>query len=372
MNRNDVKSALGVIAISGGLLGLSAFAVPHIVAYTEMNRQVPEAHVSYEQQHTGKPAVQLASSQIPVLKIEAEAPVSTIQAYLENTVTEEEIKQYNAYAEKLRFMDAPKLTRPMTEQESNRSLILDDQYRFDGLRPKQKLPMKAGNYEFYLDDSKATLVFPKRALTDEELLQFIDWNYRLNYVLSLNYVKPQPDQKDIGEAEALGKARESVARLFDVDLSKMEGKASYNKSGPEQKGVWFVHFQPYRVGTLQAQGKPYFMYNVFIDSLSGTVIDSTIVEMAYKRTPITAEMNGRIRQDSSWLQAARTIVADKQGDTREIAGTTIIKDSIYDKRGVVAVLVKLKDGSSYTAELRYPEKKLRCLIYTPASPASKS
>ncbi|WP_143192226.1 hypothetical protein [Paenibacillus helianthi] len=75
--------------------------------------------------------------------------------------------------------------------------------------------------------------------------------------------------------------------------------------------------------------------------------------------------------DSSWLQAARTIVADKQGDTREIIGTTIIKDSIYDKRGVVAVLVKLKDGSSYTAELRYPEKKLRCLIYTPASPASK-
>lgn len=371
MNRNDVKSALGVIFISGGLLGLSAFAVPHMVAHTEMGRQVPEANVSYYQQHTGTPAVQLASGQIPVLKIEAEAPVSTIQTYLERTVTEEEIKESNAYAEKLRYMDHEIFTREMTEQESKRRLILDDQYRFDGLRPKQKLPMKAGNYEFYLDRSKATYVLPKRALTDEELLQFIDWTYRFNYMLGLSYVKPQPDQKDISEAEALGKARESVTRLFNVDLSKMEFTAFYTKMGLEKKGQWLVSIHPYREGTLQAQGKPYFSYNVFVDPLNGTVLDTTIVERSYKRTPITAEMNGRIRQDSSWLQAARTIVADKQGDTREIIGTTIIKDSIYDKRGVVAVLVKLKDGSSYTAELRYPEKKLRCLIYTPASPASK-
>lgn len=111
-------------------------------------------------------------------------------------------------------------------------------------------------------------------------------------MLSLNDVKPQPDHKDIGEAEPLDKARECVTRLFNVD--------------------------------------------------------------------------------SSWLQAVRTIVADKQGDTRAITGTSIIKDSVYDKRGVVAVLVKLKDGSSYTAELRYPGKTLRCLIYTQASPASKS
>ncbi|WP_025708542.1 hypothetical protein [Paenibacillus graminis] len=367
MNRNDVKSALGVIFIAGGLLGLSAFAVPQIVAYTEMSRQMPEANVSYTQQQTGKPAVQLASGQIPVLKIEAKAPVSTIQTYLELTVTEEEIKESNAYAEKLRFMDHEIFTREMTEQEIKRRLILDDQYRFDGLRPKQKLPMKAGNHEFYLDQSKATYVFPKRALTDEEMLQFIDWNYRFNYVLSLTYVKPQPDQKDIGEAETLSKARESVIRLFDVDLSKLEATALYNKWGPEQKGEWSVDFHPYREGTLRAQGRPYLTYNVLIDSLSGTVLDTTIVERDYKRTPITAEMNGRIRQDSSWLQTARTIVADKQGDTREIVGTSIIKDSIYDKRGVVAVLVKLKDGSSYTAELRYPGKTLRCLIYTPAS-----
>lgn len=371
MDRNDVKSALGVIFISGGLLGLSAFAVPHIVAHTERGRQVPEVNVSYYQQHTGTPAVQLASGQIPVLKIEAEAPVSTIQTYLEGVVTDEEIKQYNAYAEKLRFMDI-KLSRPMTEQEIKRRLILDDQYRFDGLRPKQKLPVKAGNHEFYLDQSKATYVLPKRDLTDEEMLQFIDWDYRFSYVLSLNNVKPQPDQKDITEAEALGKARESVTLLFGVDLSKLEATAFYTKMGLEKNGEWLVSFHPYREGTLRAEGKPYFTYNVLIDPQSGTVMDTTIVEPNYKRTPITAELNQRIRQDSSWLQAARTIVADKQGETRAITGTSIIKDSVYDKRGVVAVLVKLKDGSSYTAELRYPGKTLRCLIYTPASPASKS
>lgn len=246
-------------------------------------------------------------------------------------------------------------------------MLLDDQYKYDGLRPKQKLPLKSGSSEFYLDQSKFTYVIPKRELTDEEMLQLIDWNYRFNYVVSLNLVVAQPDKKDISQDEALRRAEESVSRLFGVDLSKLQAQTSYYKPFPDSKGQWFVNFLPYRAETLRAQDKSYFMYNTFVDAKSGTVLDTTIVDLSYKRTPITAAMNKQISYDSSWLQAAKSIVVDKQGETRAITSSSIIKDSAYDKSGVVAVLVKLKDGSSYTVELRYPEKTLRCLIYTPVS-----
>ncbi|MEK3966133.1 MULTISPECIES: hypothetical protein [Paenibacillus] len=368
MKSKDVKSALGVIAISSGLLALTALAVPTIVAYTTVNQNVSQANVSYTQELNQKPAVQLASSQIPVLKVATKTPVSTIKSYFERTVTAEEIKQINEYAEKARLTGKDEqLTRQFTDQENKRRMLLDDQYKYDGLRPKQKLPLKSGSSEFYLDQSKFTYVIPKRELTDEEMLQLIDWNYRFNYVVSLNLVVAQPDKKDISQDEALRRAEESVSRLFGVDLSKLQAQTSYYKPFPDSKGQWFVNFLPYRAETLRAQDKSYFMYNTFVDAKSGTVLDTTIVDMSYKRTPITAAMNKQISQDSSWLQAAKSIVVDKQGETRAITSSSIIKDSAYDKSGVVAVLVKLKDGSSYTVELRYPEKTLRCLIYTPVS-----
>lgn len=76
MKSKDVKSALGVIAISSGLLALTALAVPTIVAYTTVNQNVSQANVSYTQELNQKPAVQLASSQIPVLKVATKTPHS--------------------------------------------------------------------------------------------------------------------------------------------------------------------------------------------------------------------------------------------------------------------------------------------------------
>jgi len=99
-----MKSALEVIAIFGGLLALTALAVPKIVAYTTVNQNVSQANVSYTQELNQKPAVQLASNQIPVLKVVAETPVSTIKPYLESTVTAEEIEQTKEYAEKARLI----------------------------------------------------------------------------------------------------------------------------------------------------------------------------------------------------------------------------------------------------------------------------
>ncbi|BFH65831.1 hypothetical protein [Paenibacillus azoreducens] len=360
----NILTALAFCAVSGGLLAFNAYAVPNIATLTQTNPHAPQSFVASATQE--KSAITLASSNVPVLNVEEKVPVSTVKDELERTMTAEEMQQIYNYVDnsKNEFLKA---NRQMSAQESKRRQALEDRYVYDGVRPQNKLPLKPGISSFYFDMSKDIWIYPDRELTDEELLQHIDWNYRVNFALSKRYQNQQPDAKDIGKEEAMAKARESVSKLFDADISKMKASAAFNKFGPEQKGEWLVHFQPYRALTLDANGSAYMMYDVMIDALSGTVIDTTIFNSAYKKTPITSEMNKQIRQDPSWIEAAKNVVLKKQGETRAIQKSTIIQDQVYDKRGVVAVSIELKDGSSYTVELRYPEKTLRCLIYDPAA-----
>lgn len=358
MNKKNVLAALAIIAISGGLLAASTFAVLHFVP-----TPVPELYGESKRQ--GIPPMTLANSKIPILKVEASMPATTVKEYLEQTMTDEDIQQIYHYFDNIK-VEAEASNRKITDPEAKRLEVLKEQYIYEGVRPQKPLPLKEGNYSFYLDLSKATYVYPERLLTDEELLQYIDWHSRVNFALSKRIVKPQPDSKDISEADALAKAHDSVTRLFDVDVSKLKVTILYNKFGPGQIGEWIVHFQPYNVERLQASAETYFMYDVFIDSLTGNVIDTTLFNSSYKRTPITAAMKEQIKQDHSWIDAAKTIVREKQGDTRAITNTSFIEDVKNDQRGVVAISIGLEDGNAYTAELRYPEKTLRCLIYEPA------
>lgn len=56
---------------------------------------------------------------------------------------------------------------------------------------------------------------------------------------------------------------------------------------------------------------------------------------------------------------------NKQGEKRAIVKASLTDTEVNNKRGMVAVKLLLEDGSSYTAELRYPDQTLRCLIYEP-------
>lgn len=360
----NTLTALAFCAAAGGLLGFNAYAVPNIATLTQSEPNAPQPFAGSVPQE--RPAITLASSKVPVLNVEEKVPVSTVNDELERTMTDEEMQQIYNYIDNSKDPLLP-ANREMSDQEIKRRKVLEDRYVYDGVRPQNRLPLQPGISSFYFDISKDVWVYPDRELTDEELLQFVDWSNRIVFAQSKRLQTQQPDAKDIGKEEAMEKARESVSKLFDADISKMKASAAFNKFGPEQKGEWIVHFQPYRALTLDANGSAYMMYYVMIDALSGTVNDTTIFNSVYKRNPITSAMKKQIRQDPSWIEAAKAIVVKKQGDARPIQKSTIIQDQVYDQRGVVAVSIVMKDGSSYIVELRYPEKMLRCLIYEPAA-----
>lgn len=356
MNKKKMYTG-AVVLFSGGVLALSAFLVPGIVNSEVIAGKGPAV------QAKAQPAA--SGSAIPVLKVEAPAPVSTVTADLLKDMSEAQIEQIYDYINKPGL--EPGISgREITEEEVNRRLVLEDKYVYEGLRPEQPLPLKAGQAEVYVDLETHTYTYPERMMTDEELLQLIDWSYRLNYIAARHNVTVPPLAQDISETEAKRLAAESVYKLFDADVSKLETKTLLAELGADKQLTWTVHSAPYKAGTLRGEGKEFKEYHVIIDAKTSDVLDTTVINGALKRTPIDAAVADSIQKDASWIHKATQIVMNKQGEKRAIVKASLTDTAVNNKRGMVAVKLLLEDGSSYTAEFRYPNQALRCLIYEAA------
>lgn len=355
MNNNKL-SALAVILFSGGALTLSALVVPGFVNSAVVAKNTSAIHDSSRLDVQGKT--------VPLLKVEAPEPVSTVTENLIKGMTEEQIQQIYDFIDK---PGDPSISgREITDSEINRRRVLEDQYVYDGLRPKQQLPLEPAQAAVYLDLETNTYTYPERNMTDEELLQLIDWYYRLNYLASKRNVSAPPMPQDIDKAEAELLAAESVRKLFDADVSKLDTKVMLAEPGLDKRLTWTVHSAPYKSLTLLGQGKEFWEYHVIIDAVTGDVLDTTAINVALKRTPIDAASAASIQKNASWIHKATQIVMDKQGETRKIVKAYLTDTEVNNKRGMVAVDVLLEDGSRYNAEFRYPDQTLRCLIYEPA------
>lgn len=358
MKNNKISATLAVLLVSGSVLAVSAMIVPGFV-----NTTVAKSISAV--QAPGNPT--LTSSKAPVLKVEAEkakTTLSDLNKELQQLMTQEELQQIYDFADKTDNEITE--SRPMTEDEMNRRLILQDQYLYDGLRPKQPLPLKPGQAEHYWDLDKNRIVYPNRTLTDEELLETTDWYYRMDYAMSKRNIVTPLDSKDLSQTDAVALATTSVKKLFGADVSKLEVYANLNEILLFSRKSWMITFAPYKADTLRAQGKEFWQYTVIVDYPTRTVVDTTAANFSLTRTPINAEAAIAVQKDATWINEATKIVTDRQGETRKIAMASLTDTDVNNKRGMVAVKMLLEDGSSYTAELRYPDQTLRCLIYEEA------
>ncbi|OBZ14335.1 hypothetical protein A8L34_10330 [Bacillus sp. FJAT-27264] len=359
MNNKKIPTTLTVLLFSGSVLVVSAMIVPESVN-TTVAKSIPVV------QDTGKQT--LTSSRTPVLKVEAEkakTTLSDVNKELQQLMTQEEFQQIYDFADKPDNEISE--SRPMSEDEVNRRLILQDQYLYDGLRPKKPLALKPGQAEYYWDLDRNKIYYPDRPLTDEELLQTIDWFYREAYAMSKRNIVTLPDPKDWSQTEAVALAASSVRKIFGADVSKLEVFANFSDFDNTKHKTWMITFAPYKADSLRAQGKEFWQYTVLLDSSTRTVVDTTAANFTLKRTPISAEAARAIQKDATWIHEATKIVTDKQGETRKITMAFLTDTEVNNKRGMVAVKILLEDGSSYTAELRYPDKTLRCLLYEEAN-----
>lgn len=323
------------------------------------------------------PVTSVSDKEILKLKVDMPTKAPSLNDYLAEVITEEEKELYYYWADNSQNVVSI-ANRSTTEDEDKRVLVLRDKYTYDGARPQQPMPLKPGEYELYFDIKNDIYYYPSRILTDEEILQIIDQNERLNYVLSLrnpiSFSAPLADE--LSKDDALMTASESVKKLFDADTSLLESEAAYaDEESGDMDNYWFIVFKPYKENTLMAKGETYWWYAVTVDSKTGVVLDTTAFCSTAKHNSLPTGEIKTIEADDSWITRAKSVVTDKLNETRLIKSATIDLsgkeaggvNSIIPtnaERGIVGVVITLEDNSYYTVELRYPNQELRCVTYT--------
>lgn len=136
-------------------------------------------------------------------------------------------------------------TRPYTEAEKTRMEALNEQY-LNGIFPEGEIPQvdseeEAKTYEFCFLTTASVFYLPAgRELTDEEILQKIDFEYKRNYALQEQYheehaeeiaAKEAAERKEIEqtveaggvtEEQAVEIATEYLQKIYGVDGNGME------------------------------------------------------------------------------------------------------------------------------------------------------
>ncbi len=410
MNSKKYKRvAISIVAVAILIVSANFFGLKSINAKTaeQVETEPPEliTEISVGTEQRTKPteaaeeteAASLQVSEPPVLTEHKDDIKSNVEIrnkldeYLAEAITADEIKVLNNYLDNLNSMkhNASIETRELTKEETNRRLILLDSYELDGVRPKTPLSTTP-DAEFYLDITTDTYHYPDRQLTDEELLQHIDWAAKVNYVIDLRNLEnedlPKPTEKpelNVTNEEAVLMAKEEVLKVFDVDVSGYVSDVYATvfvepKTDSIAGTLMQVVFRPYRARTMRANGESFSEYAVGINGKSKE-ITSCKTSLDGKNTMSITEEEAKIilGNSSKWIDAAKAIFYDKDVDlsgssiTLDLKGNGLaikrvngeLKQVPYNTAyGIVDVVFQV-NGTKKTVSLSFPDRDFIGISY---------
>ena len=265
-----------------------------------------------------------------VLLLVVGAAAVPVRAFVNSLVRErmEEMPQEekSAYVETIEAaaVAADGFSRAYTEQEKARYQELAQKYQ-EGVFPESALPQvkseeEAAGYEFCYLVPAATFCLPERELTDEELLEIIDFTVKRDYAYTEAYEQEHAEEIEAKEAkeqeaiagnvesggiteqQAIEIAREKLADIFGMTGDGYEQNSYYNEPEEGRRADYCVNWT-------NIISHKYYYFN--IDARDGHLISATYSgEDVHREARVltTAEVQERIPQ----LQAAAAEVMDSK------------------------------------------------------------
>lgn len=415
MKNNSKRNSIIVI---GGLVlfvGVSALAVPKL---TQIALAKTTEKVIREESAT-------TNNTIPVTKFSNIKPSSTVTEYFEETITSEEREQLiqisnilldfsndramksGLWTESLK-MSIPDIFQLAPDEAyqkvlyntevafqgmelsdfQKRELILYDQYVYDGLRPNAIIKLGAGQPdEMYFDYENNTIHWPEgREWTDEDTLQYIDINYRMNYIYSINDDMQSPDEFEhklsqqvqkvsaISEEEAKKQAIALLSNMVELDTDNKDIEISYmfladgpsyisQKDYPLSSSIR-VSFKPYRTNTLIADQIDFHTYSASYRLSDGKLAAINLGNRPVKDDDIVfiQKNTQELQNDQNLMNFVTNFIKNGLNDQREIVNITVIgadEASGNDQfkyaqlYGMVPLVVRMDDNSGYTINVYY-------------------
>lgn len=266
-------------------------------------------------------------------------------------------------------VDANGFTRAYTEGEKARREKLYAQY-MDGLFPTDELIQvdseeEAAKHEFCFLTTTSVFYLPQdRELTDEEILEQIDFEKKLDYALLEQHAEEIAERKaaekeqiqktvaagGVTEEQAVEVAEGYLERIFGLDGSGMELTHYYNNPDPDPAGI---------AGTYAVNWSDmgsYTYYYFFIDAADGT-----LRSMSYSHdTEGTDALRPSVTEAPGKIDDIRRQALDFLEEKLDISESFAEVKSYYllnvtDERvsRTVDVLFTKEDGASYLVSCRW-------------------
>lgn len=275
---------------------------------------------------------------------------AAINLYIQrmNSLNEEEMLTYNSEVQNT-DKEADSFSRQLSKLERDKMLEFREEYETEGrfptkeiLKVQKKSEVVHGELCFCVENS--TFYLPKQELTDDELLQIIDFMEKRDYsVRKKNSVSelPSSENEKVSEDEAVELAKKILADVYNLDITyadeEIEFETTQNSKG-EKLSSYFVYLK---------NRKWEFDATVEIDSetgvLNGIDIDNKSKEECISGIKVEKkryqEYGSEIRQLYEHLQYGKNI-------KKMWVTYNYLEDGTLN-RGNVKYVIETEDGRGY-------------------------
>ena len=275
---------------------------------------------------------------------------AAINLYIQrmNSLNEEEMLTYNSEVQNT-DKEADSFSRQLSKLERDKMLEFREEYETEGrfptkeiLKVQKKSEVVHGELCFCVENS--TFYLPKQELTDDELLQIIDFMEKRDYsVRKKNSVSelPSSENEKVSEDEAVEFAKKILADVYHLDITyadeEIEFETTQNSKG-EKLSSYFVYLK---------NRKWEFDATVEIDSetgvLNGIDIDNKSKEECISGIKVEKkryqEYGSEIRQLYEHLQYGKNI-------KKMWVTYNYLEDGTLN-RGNVKYVIETEDGRGY-------------------------
>lgn len=275
---------------------------------------------------------------------------AAINLYIQrmNSLNEEEMLTYNSEVQNT-DKEADSFSRQLSKLERDKMLEFREEYETEGrfptkeiLKVQKKSEVVHGELCFCVENS--TFYLPKQELTDDELLQIIDFMEKRDYsVRKKNSVSelPSSENEKVSEDEAVEFAKKILTDVYNLDITyadeEIEFETTQNSKG-EKLSSYFVYLK---------NRKWEFDATVEIDSetgvLNGIDIDNKSKEECISGIKVEKkryqEYGSEIRQLYEHLQYGKNI-------KKMWVTYNYLEDGTLN-RGNVKYVIETEDGRGY-------------------------
>lgn len=292
------------------------------------------------------PKVAIALVCLMISSISVFAAVDYVRQRMESLTKEEKDSYYEGVQNSPANADS--YSREFTDNEKAKMEALRAKYE-NGEFPEQKLPIVKtqsdadGSKEFYFVEDASLFILPTRELTEEEMLEIIDFYYSRDYSLNEkakeNIVTVSPDEfiekGGMDEEKAIEMARVDINNVYGKDFEESQITVEYNKGGGN---IYYV---------TMTDSESLVKYGVSIDA------DQELVTQLFNMKQ-SSDITDGVTVDEAKFRAkyddALEMLKKWKGEDVSVSRATCEYNYNSDdclEHGMVSYLFEMKDGTGY-------------------------